>query len=427
MTGNKTNGEQEGEPLMNVFCGIDWAEDHHDVAVVDRDGQMLARSRISDDAAGLARLLELLAEHGDSPDDPVPVAIETPRGLLVACLRATGRKVCPVNPMAVARYRDRHSVAGRKSDKGDAAVLANVLRTDMHAHRPLPEDSELARAIAVLARAQQDAVWARTVAHNKLRSHLREYYPGFLAAFASARDGIMRPEARAILAAAPDPASAAKLTLAQLRALLKKAGRARGIDTGATRLREAFRKEQMRQPPLVEQAMGKQALALLRQLDAACASADDLEQAAVESFNQHPDAGIITSFPGLGALTGARVLAETGDDRSRFQDARGLKAYAGSAPVTRASGKSRSVTHRKVKNNRLAAAGYAWAFSALTASPGARAHYDRRKDAGDRHAAAQRNLFNRMLGCLHHCLATGQHYDEATAFPSQPAAAPAAA
>jgi transposase len=427
MTGNKTNGEQEGEPLMNVFCGIDWAEDHHDVAVVDRDGQMLARSRISDDAAGLARLLELLAEHGDSPDDPVPVAIETPRGLLVACLRATGRKVCPVIPMAVARYRDRHSVAGRKSDKGDAAVLANVLRTDMHAHRPLPEDSELARAIAVLARAQQDAVWARTVAHNKLRSHLREYYPGFLAAFASARDGIMRPEARAILAAAPDPASAAKLTLAQLRALLKKAGRARGIDTGATRLREAFRKEQMRQPPLVEQAMGKQALALLRQLDAACASADDLEQAAVESFNQHPDAGIITSFPGLGALTGARVLAETGDDRSRFQDARGLKAYAGSAPVTRASGKSRSVTHRKVKNNRLAAAGYAWAFSALTASPGARAHYDRRKDAGDRHAAAQRNLFNRMLGCLHHCLATGQHYDEATAFPSQPAAAPAAA
>jgi transposase len=411
---------------LDVFCGIDWAEDHHDIALAGGDGKLLARQRISDDAAGLAALLDLLAEHGDNPDDPVPVAIETPRGLLVACLRATGRKVYPLNPMSVARYRDRHSVAGRKSDHGDAFVMASVLRTDMHAHRPLPADSELAQAVAVLARAQQDAVWDRTTAHDKLRSHLREYFPGFLAAFAGARDGIMRPEARVILAAAPDPASAAKLTLVQLRALLKKAGRKRGIDAEAQRLREALRQEQMRQLPLVEQAMGKQSTALLRQLDAACASADELGQAAIESFNQHPDAGIITSFPGIGALTGARVLAEIGDDRSRFQDARGLKAYAGSAPVTRSSGKSRSVTHRRVKNSRLAAAGYIWAFAALTASPGARAHYDRRRDRGDRHGAAQRNLFNRLLGCLYHCLVTGQHYDEATAFPNRPATKDAA-
>jgi len=403
---------------MEVYCGIDWAEDHHDIALADRDGQLLARRRISDDAAGLAALLALLAEHGDTPDAPVPVAIETPRGLLVACLRATGRKVYPVNPMAVARYRDRHSVAGKKSDHGDSFVLANVLRTDLHAHRPLPADTELAQAIAVLARAQQDAVWDRTQACNRLRSHLREYYPAFLAAFAPLKGGITRPEARAVLAAAPTPAGAAKLTLTQLRAALKKAGRSRGTDTEAARLREAFRTEQMRQLPLVEQAMGRQALALLRQLDAACAAADDLEHAATESFNQHPDAGIITSFPGLGALAGARVLAETGDDRSRFSDAKGLKAYAGAAPITRASGKTRSVTRRRVKNNRLNAAGYIWAFSALTASPGARAHYDRRRGAGDRHAAAQRNLFSRLLGCLHHCLITGQHYDEATAFPA---------
>jgi transposase len=408
------------EEWMDVSCGIDWAEDHHDIALVNRDGQLLARRRISDDAAGLAQLLDLLAEHGDTAGDPIPVAIETPRGLLVGCLRATGRPVYPVNPMAVARYRDRHSVAGRKSDRGDSVVLANVLRTDLHAHRPLPADSELAQAIAVLARAQQDAVWDRTQAHNRLRSHLREYYPGFLTAFAAASGGIMRPEARAILAAAPTPADAARLTLAQLRGLLKKAGRSRGIDTEAARLREAFRAEQMRQLPLVEQAMGRQAMALLGQLNAACASADDLERAVTESFNLHPDAGIITSFPGLGPIAGARVLAEIGDDRSRFQDAKGLKAYAGAAPITRASGKTRSVTHRRVKNNRLAAAGYIWAFSALTASPGARAHYDRRKDAGDRHAAAQRNLFGRLLGCLHCCLTTGQHYDETIAFPAAP-------
>ena len=346
------------------------------------------------------------------------MAIETPRGLLVACLRATGRPVYPVNPMAVARYRDRYSVSRSKSDHGDAFVLANVLRTDMHAHRPLPADSELAQAIAVLARAQQDAVWDRTQAHNRLRSHLREYYPGFLAAFGPLKGGIMRPDARAVLAAAPTPADAAALTAAQLRAALKKAGRSRGIEAEAARLRQAFRAGQMRQLPLVEQAMGRQALALLGQLDAACAAADDLERAAAESFNLHPDAGIITSFPGLGPIAGARVLAEIGDDRSRFQHAKGLKAYAGAAPVTRASGKTTSVTRRKVKNNRLSAAGYVWAFSALTASPGARAHYDRRKDAGDRHAAAQRNLFGRLLGCLWHCLLTGQAYDETTAFPA---------
>ena len=403
---------------MDVYCGIDWAEDHHDIAIVDRDGKLLARRRISDDAAGLAALLDLLAEHGDTPGDLIPVAIETPRGLLTACLRATGRQVYPVNPMAVARYRDRHSVSGGKSDHGDSFVLAGVLRTDISFHRPLPADSELAQAIAVLARAQQDAVWDRTTAHNKLRSHLREYYPAFLAAFGTARGGILRPDARTILAAAPTPGQAAALTAAQLRALLRKAGRTRSIDAEAARLREAFHAGQMRQLPLVEQAMGRQTLALLGQLNAACTAASDLEHAATESFNLHPDAGIITSFPGLGALTGARVLAEIGDDRSRFQDAKGLKAYAGAAPITRASGKTRSVTYHKIKNNRLTAAGYSWAFSALTASPGARAHYDRRREAGDRHAAAQRNLFGRLLGCLHHCLTTGQHYAEDTAFPT---------
>jgi len=132
---------------------------------------------------------------------------------------------------------------------------------------------------------------------------------------------------------------------------------------------------------------------------------------------QHPDAGIITSFPGLGPLTGARVLAEIGDDRSRFTGAKGLRAYAGAAPVTRASGKSIAVLHRRVKNQRLAAAGYTWAFAALTASPGAQAHDDRRREHGERHTAAQRNP--RPAPRLPPPLpATGHAYDDATAFPA---------
>ncbi|WP_327418723.1 IS110 family transposase [Streptomyces sp. NBC_01233] len=405
---------------MKVFCGIDWASDHHDVAVVDGDGKLLGRARIGDDAAGLQQLLDLLAEHGDGPGERIPVAIETSRGLLVAALRATGRPVYAVNPMAAARYRERHSVSRKKSDHLDAMVLANILRTDADAHRQLPADSELVQAIAVLARAQQDAVWDRTQAGNKLRSHLREYFPGYLAAVQPVTGGFNAPLARTLLAAAPTPCQAARLTRTQLKAVLKRAGRQRGIDAEVERLHAALRVPQMRQLPLVETAMGRQALALLGKFEAACTAADDLAEASVELFEQHPDAAVITSFPGLGALSGARVLAEIGDDRSRFADARALKAYAGSAPVTRASGKSHAVMVRRVKNQRLAAVGYVWAFASLTASPGARAHYDRRRKAGDRHSSAQRNLYNRLLGCLHHCLTTGRPYSETTAFPAPP-------
>jgi transposase len=275
---------------LTVFCGIDWAEDHHDVALVDTDGTLIAKRRIGDDAAGFALLLQLFADAGDSAEEPIPVAIETGRGLLVACLRATGRKVYAINPMAVSRYRDRHSVAGKKSDAGDALVLANILRTDLAAHRPLPTDSELVQAIAVLARAQQDAVWERTCAHNKLRSLLREYYPGLLAAFADKRDGLLRPDARAVLAAAPTPAAGAALTKPQLRAALKRAGRQRDIEAEAARIQAALRTPQLLQLPLVEKAFGRQALALLRLLDAACANAEELAEATSKHFDRHPGA-----------------------------------------------------------------------------------------------------------------------------------------
>jgi len=400
-----------------VFCGIDWSERHHDVAIVDQDGRLVARRRISDDPAGVGVLLGMLAEVGDQPGELVPVAIETPRGLLVAALRATGRPVYPINPLAAARYRDRHSIARRKSDHGDAVVLANILRTDLAMHRPLPADSELVQAIGVLARAQQDAVWHRNRIANELRSLLREFYPGFLTAFVNRTDGLCAPMARRILRLAPTPAAGAALTENQVQAVLRAVGRRRCIAADAGAITAALCAPQLRQLPQVEIAFGRQATALLRLLDAACDALDDLTTATAEAFATHPDYTIITSFPGLADTSGARVLAEIGDDRGRFADARALKAYAGSAPVTRASGRSRTVAYRRVKNQRLAAAGYVWAFSTLITSPGCRAHYDRRRAAGDRHAAAQRNLFNRLLGALHHCLTERLVYDEAQAFP----------
>ncbi|MBQ1117323.1 IS110 family transposase [Streptomyces sp. C3-3] len=409
-----------------IYCGIDWAEKTHDVALVDDTGSLLAKRHITDDAAGYKILLDLLAEHGDTAEAPIPVAIETSRGLLVAVLRQGTRQVFAINPLAASRYRDRHSVSRKKSDPGDALVLANILRTDMHAHRTLPNDSDLARAIAVLARAQQDATWNRQQISNQLRSLLREYFPAALDAFAAWTNGLCRPEARELLKLAPTPTQAARLTRPQITAALKRAGRKRGLPADTERLRDALHADWAHQPPLVEEALGKQMLALLCQLDAACTAADHLAQAVEETFPQHPDADVILSFPGLGLQLGARVLAEIGDDHTRFADARGLKAYAGSSPITRASGKKSSITRRRVKNDRLNHAGYLWAFAALTALPGTKIHYRRRRDErGDWHASALRNLFNRMVGQLYYCLQHHEPYDEALAFPA-PSEAPAA-
>ena len=403
---------------MRLYCGIDWATTHHDIAIIDEDGKVVARARVTNDAAGFALALTLLAEAGEDADDPIPVAIETDRGLWVAALRATGRVIYPINPLSASRYRARHQLSGAKSDATDAVLLANILRTDMPAHRPMPADSQAAQAIRVLARAQQDAVWARQQLGNQVRDLLKDYYPAALAAFADLPlGGLARRDARTVLSAAPTPAAAARLTRTQLRKLLIKAGRQRFIDRDIDRLREIFAGAWLQQPPQVEAAMGIGLTALLRQFDAACAAADDLAEAATAHFDKHPDAKIITSFPGLGSLTGARVLAEIGDDRTRFADARGLKAFAGSAPITRASGKKTLVLHRHIKNRRLAAIGPIWALASLNASPGARRHYDARRATGDWHQQAQRHLFNKFLGQLFHCLHTGHFYDEHHAFP----------
>ncbi|MFI6693498.1 IS110 family transposase [Streptomyces sp. NPDC050433] len=405
---------------MAVFCGVDWAEGHHDVAIIDNTGKLLAKCRIDDGLDGYQLLLDLMADHGDTAETPIPIAIETSRGLLVATLRAGNRQIFAINPMAASRYRDRHGVGRKKSDPGDALVLANIIRTDVPMHRPLPDDSDVAQAVAVVARAHQDAVWKRQQITNQIRSLLREYYPAALDAWREKAGILSRPDARRILAAAPTPTLAAELPTWKLRLMMTKAGRKCGITADAERLHTLFRQPTAHQLPAVEEAMGIQAKALLTQLDAACKAVDELAKAVEETFGTHPDAPIMLSFPGVGAQVGARLLAEIGDDRTRFATAGGLKAYAGAAPITRASGKRKYVGRRFVKNNRLNHAGYLWAFATLTHSKGANAHYRRRRETGDWHAQALRHLFNRMLGQLHHCLQTRVPFDETIAFSAGP-------
>lgn len=391
---------------MEVFCGIDWAEDHHDIALVDREGLLLARQRIGDDAAGLTTLLAVLADHGDNAEDPIPVAIETPRAAdrLPARHRPTG---LPDQP----GYRDRHSVGGRKSDHGDAVVLASILRTDAHSHRPLPADSELAQAIAVLARAQQDAVWARTTAHNKLRSHLREYYPGFLAAFADARGGITRPEARISLAAAPDPAAAAKLTKPSSRRCSSAPGapvasppRPRGSVTHCAR-RKCPNCFSSSRPWVARRSPARSTQCRLRRRRRARACRHRSVRPARRRRDHHQ----------LPRARPTHRRPSTRRDRRRpipvprTQRPQGLRRRRTGHP------RRRQDHHRRPPPGQEQLAQRCRIHLGLLRShrlTRARAHYDRRRQAKDRHAAAQRNLFARLLGCLHYCLASGQHYDE---------------
>jgi transposase len=404
-----------------LFVGIDWAERHHDVCLLDPDGQVLARARIADGVQGLARLHALLAGHAEKPAS-VLVGIETDRGLLVGALVAAGYQVYAVNPLQVSRYRERHRTSRAKSDRGDAQVLADLVRTDRHHHRQVAGDSPQAEAVKVLARAHQALVWTRQRQANQLRSTLREFYPAALAGFGTELAG---PEALTVLAAAPTPTQGRMLTQTDLAGLLGQAGRQRNLHRRAAELQQALTSPQLAAPAVVTAAYSQVVTATVGVLAELNQQISALEQELSCAFEAHPDAEILRSLPGLGLVLGARVLAEFGDDPTRYPHPKARKAYAGTAPITRASGTRQVVLARVARNKRLADACYLWAFSALSRSPGARTYYDQQRARGATHHQALRALGNRLVGILHGCLRHHTTYDELHAWThrTQPAAA----
>jgi transposase len=397
-----------------VFVGIDWAEKHHDVCIIDQEGVILAKGRVADGVEGISKLHEIVADHIEESEEAI-VGIELDRGLLVGALVAAGYEVFAINPLSVDRYRDRHSTSGAKSDPGDAKVLADIVRTDRHNHRQVAGDSELADAIKLLARTHQNFVWQRQRHANRLRSHLREFYPQALEAFGTALSSV---DAVAILSIAPTPELGRRLSRSKIASALKRGGRQKNIQTRAEKIQLALRSEQLAAPPTVTRAYGTVTSSLVRLIAGLSEQIADLEAEIESSFEDHPDAKILRSLPGLGTVLGARVLAEFGDDRTRYVDARARRNYAGTSPITRASGKHRVVLARYARNERLFNACYLWAFAALTASPGARAYYDRHRSLGKNHNHALRALANRLVAILHGCLCHGQVYDESVAWPA---------
>jgi transposase len=398
-----------------LFIGDDWAEAHHDIEIQDEDGRRLVRRRLPEGVTGLEALHGLIADHlaEDAEPDEVMIGIETDRGPWVQALIAAGYTVYPINPLQVARYRERHGVSGAKSDPGDAHVLAELVRLDRAHHRPAAGDSALAEHVKVLARTHQTMIWTRQRQTNTLRSMLREFYPAALAAFG---EDLAGRDALAVLAIAPSPETGRRLSLSKIAATLRRAGRQRNVEATAERIQVALRAPQLEAHPGVVGAYAASVKALVAVIAELVAQTRALRSEVETGFGQHPDAEIYLSQPGLGLILAARVLAEFGDDRSRYADPKARKNYSGMAPITRASGTKRVVLARYARNRRLADALYQQAFAALTASSGARAYYDRHRARGATHHQALRALANRLVGILHGCLHHHTRYDETTAW-----------
>jgi transposase len=405
-----------------LFMGNDWAEAHHDIELQDDEGRVVVRRRLPEGVVGLGQLHELIADYLGDDDRPesVLVGIETDRGPWVQALVATGYRVYAINPLQVARYRERHSTSGAKSDPGDAHVLAEIVRTDRTHHRPVSGDSEQAEVVKTLARTHQTMIWTRQRQTNQLRSMLREFYPAALAAFGTDLAG---RDALAVLAIASTPAAGRSLTRSRVTATLRKAGRQRNIDKAADQILTALGEEHLGLSAALTQAYGVSVRSLVAVITTMVEQVTVLESEVNRCFGQHPDAEIITSQPGLGVVLGARVLAEFGDDTDRFVDAKSRRNYAGTSPITKASGTRRVVLARYARNKRLADALHQQAFAALTASPGARAFYDHHRSRGATHNQALRTLSNRLVGILDGCLRHRTNYDEATAWAHRTATA----
>ena len=394
-----------------IFVGDDWAEAHHDVCVMGPDGDRLANRRLPEGLSGIAAFHELVAPWVADPSQVV-VGIETDRGLWVHALVAAGYQVYAINPLAVSRYRDRHHISGAKSDAGDAKVLADLVRTDRHNHRPVAGDSDLGAAVKVLARGHQNLIWVRNRHTNMLRSALREYYPAALEAFGD----LDHADALAVLARAPTPVSGRSLTRSQIKATLKRSGRQRNLDTRVETIHTALRTDQLEASAAVTEAFAATTTATVGIIGELNGHIAALETELSDHFEQHPDAEIVRSLPGLGVVLGARVLGEFGDDPNRYADAKSRRNYAGTSPLTRASGTKRVVVARHIRNRRLADAIDQWAFCSISHSPGCRAFYDQRRAQGDLHHQALRALGNRLVGILHGCLTHGAVYNEHTAW-----------
>ena len=398
------------------FVGDDWARDHHDIEVMDEHGRVLARARVSDGVAGLDRVHAVIASLVPAEmDDPgqVLVGIETDQGPWVQALVASGYRVFAVNPRLASRHREIVALAGAKDDKTDAHALADMVRTRHHQLRERVVDSQAVTAVRVVARAHQTMVWERTRHLTRLQAALRAYFPAAIAAFDEI--GLASRDALELLTLAPTPAAAAALTPGRVATVLRRAHR-RNVPDKAARIVAALRVPQLPVADVVAGAYAATVVSHAAVLATVVEQVKKLETQVEAYFGQHPDAEMYLSQPGLGPILAARVLGEFGDATDTYTSAKARKNYAGTAPVTKQSGNTKTVHARYIRNDRLVDALQQQAGHAIMYDPDSLAYYRQLRARKVDHNAALRQLANRLVGILHGCLKTGTPYDADTAW-----------
>jgi transposase len=392
---------------MPRFAGIDWGGITHAVCVVDEQGRVAARFEAAHSAAGLAELRRGLARCGDPA--ALPIAIERPSGLLVDALAEAGHPVVPIHPNAVKAARPRYRASGAKSDGGDAYLLADLLRTDGHRFPPLRPQSDEVRALRALVRGRDDLVAARVALANQLRALLDRYWPGAAGVFAD----LDSPIALAFVRRYPTPDSAARLGEKRLAAFLAQHGycgrrsaaellaRLRGAPAGLAGEAE-------------EEASGELAGALAAALERIVAEIARLTARIQHAVAALPEGRIVMSFPRAGRVCAAQITAELGSVRERFPSPDALAMEAGVAPVTKQSGKSRSVVFRRACNRRLRAAVTCFADNSRHASDWAADVYRRARARGCDHPHAVRVLARAWIRVLWKAWQDRRAYDANT-------------
>jgi len=399
---------------MQVWCGIDLGGRRHRVSIIDDAGRQLENFAIGSDRGSIALLSQKLRARSHQPRRDITIALEDRSGLLPGELLRLGYRVVAIHPIAVARYRSSLTLGGAKSDRYDALVLANLIRLETELHRPLAHDSDLVAALRTLTRAHQEQVWRRVAVQCQLLDVLKLYYPGFVQAWPN----LATPEARILFELAPTPAAARTLRPSTVEKAFRNLGRKRAVDALAEETCSAMKQSHLRRPSLTEAAMGRQAATLMQALTETLNRANQLEEEVKDLYKQHPLWPVFTSFPGLSGVLGARILGEFGDDCERFRRPDALQALAGTRPITKQSGDMLVVRRRMRYNRRLGTAVDHWMMPLRNCAPEAKAYYQARRDRGERHGTAQRNMANKYLAFLAACVRTDSAYDSVKAAAS---------
>ena len=395
-----------------LFVGIDWAKDNHTICVIDAEQKVLERSTIEHSGTGVGQLGDRLAKLSEGDPGCVAVAIETPRGAVVESLVERGFAVYSLNPKQMDRFRDRHTVAGAKDDRRDAFVMADALRTDLHLfHRVKLEDPLIIR-IRELSRTEEDIQHEQVRAGHQLRELLNRYYPQMLG-LCPAVDELWFWD---LIELAPLPVPEARLSRSKIEKVLR-SHRIRRYDADA--IRQALSVPALKLAPGAAEAASEHVLLILPMLRLLLRQRKDLErriEAMLEQmstegqFPEHRDVTILRSLPGVGRVISATMLAEASQPLAE-RDYHALRSYGGAAPITRQSGKRKSVIMRKSCNPRLRNAIYHWSRVSTQCDPRSKEHYAELRAKGHSHGRALRGVADRLLGMLIAMLASGTMYD----------------